>query len=279
VKSLDASYDSFQREYEKIHEYFTFSGLSFALVGTMQDQAKECAKQKKLRVKKKELSYSAADRKVGEIVLICEWVSIEEYSKKEKITVEDAEKQATDGALGPVHIENDQKYVIWPKERQHDKDLPEFGKKLFHASVEQKVGATITIENPEQALTALGQYRDLDKVLVQSMQQLCPTCLLLYWTVFEAYVKDFIETLYFLHPEQVLKKYGKNEMTLNAVFDGSHRFTDIESLKRRVLDVVLEKYDRENISKSDEYQRVAVYARVSTDDYRQTSSFELQRQY
>ncbi len=31
--------------------------------------------------------------------------------------------------------------------------------------------------------------------------------------------------------------------------------------------------------KSDEYQRVAVYARVSTDDYRQTSSFELQRQY
>ena len=31
--------------------------------------------------------------------------------------------------------------------------------------------------------------------------------------------------------------------------------------------------------KSDEFQRVAVYARVSTDDYRQTSSFELQRQY
>lgn len=31
--------------------------------------------------------------------------------------------------------------------------------------------------------------------------------------------------------------------------------------------------------KSDEYQRVAVYVRVSTDDYRQTTSFELQRQY
>lgn len=31
--------------------------------------------------------------------------------------------------------------------------------------------------------------------------------------------------------------------------------------------------------KSDEYQRVAVYARVSTDDIRQTSSFELQRKY
>ncbi len=31
--------------------------------------------------------------------------------------------------------------------------------------------------------------------------------------------------------------------------------------------------------KSDEYQRVAVYARVSTDDVRQTSSFELQKRY
>ena len=31
--------------------------------------------------------------------------------------------------------------------------------------------------------------------------------------------------------------------------------------------------------KSDEYQRVAVYARVSTDDVRQTTSFELQQAY
>ena len=31
--------------------------------------------------------------------------------------------------------------------------------------------------------------------------------------------------------------------------------------------------------KSDEYQRVAVYARVSTDDITQTTSFELQRKY
>ena len=31
--------------------------------------------------------------------------------------------------------------------------------------------------------------------------------------------------------------------------------------------------------KSDEYQRVAVYARVSTDDVRQTTSFELQKNY
>ena len=36
---------------------------------------------------------------------------------------------------------------------------------------------------------------------------------------------------------------------------------------------------RTDTYKSDEYQRVAVYARVSTDDVNQTTSFELQRKY
>ena len=58
VKSLKASYEYFESEYEKIHEYFTFSGLSFALVGTMQEQAKECAKEKKLQFSRKEISHS-----------------------------------------------------------------------------------------------------------------------------------------------------------------------------------------------------------------------------
>ena len=59
-----------------------------------------------------------------------------------------------------------------------------------------------------------------------------------------------------------------------------------ERVRRRVnAQVDPEKYEYfpETVSsdhyKSDEFQRVAVYARVSTDDVRQTSSFELQKTY
>lgn len=59
-----------------------------------------------------------------------------------------------------------------------------------------------------------------------------------------------------------------------------------ERVRRRVnAQVDPEKYEYfpETVSsdhyKSDEFQRVAVYARVSTDDVRQTSSFELQKAY
>ena len=37
--------------------------------------------------------------------------------------------------------------------------------------------------------------------------------------------------------------------------------------------------ERTDYVKSDEYQRVAIYARVSTEDPAQTSSFELQQKY
>ena len=56
-----------------------------------------------------------------------------------------------------------------------------------------------------------------------------------------------------------------------------------ERVRRRVnaqVDPDKYEYYPETVSsdhyKSDEFQRVAVYARVSTDDVRQTSSFELQ---
>ena len=66
---------------------------------------------------------------------------------------------------------------------------------------------------------------------------------------------------------------------------------DSTKIKRRVWELQSqcvhgpEKYEYfpETVSsdhyKSDEFQRVAVYARVSTDDVRQTSSFELQKTY
>ena len=253
MKSLQEAYDLFEKEYKKIHEYFVFSGLSFALVGTMQDQAKEKAKQTKIRVKKKESSFSKADHKIEEISVICEWVSLQEYSEREKLPLNSIEEQARAGVLGPTHEEGSELYVIWPKERQQDTDLPEFGKKMFEIKYSQSIETKAIIENSEQALSALGHYPDLAGTIDRSQQQLCPTCLLLYWTAFEGFVKDFIDTLYYLHPEQVLKKYGKNPMTLNAVFDGSHRFTDMDSLKRRVLEEVLAKYDRENISKLIEF--------------------------
>ena len=59
-----------------------------------------------------------------------------------------------------------------------------------------------------------------------------------------------------------------------------------ERVRRRVnaqIDPEKYEYFPETVSsdhyKSDEFQRVAVYARVSTDDVRQTSSFELQKTY
>ena len=59
-----------------------------------------------------------------------------------------------------------------------------------------------------------------------------------------------------------------------------------ERVRRRVnaqVDPDKYEYYPETVSsdhyKSDEFQRVAVYARVSTDDVRQTSSFELQKTY
>lgn len=183
----------------------------------------------------------------------CEWVSLLEYANRENVSIDIVEEQADSGMLGPVHTEEGCKYIIWPKNQQKSDTLPEFGKKSFKIIAKQNIDAMIEIDNTEQALTILGKYPNLEEAIERSCQQLIPSCLLLYWTVFEAYVKDFIETLYCIHPEQVLKKYGKNEMTLNAIFDGSHRFTDIESLKHKVLDEVLAKYDRENISKLIEF--------------------------
>lgn len=260
MKSLNTIYNQFEEKYKKIFEYYEFSSLSFALVGTMQNQVKECAKSHfKFPVKKTEMSYSTADLQVKNTVLDCEWISLQEYSNREKIPLDALEEQAEAGLLGKVHAEGAEKYIIWPKERQQATCLPKFGEKQFEVKIEQTVESTIAIENSDQALALLGRYQSLDSIIDQSRQQLCPTCLLLYWTIFEEFVKDFIVTLYMLYPEKALQKYGKNEMSLKAIFDGSQKFTDIISLKRKVLDIILAKYDsensHENVSKIIEFVR------------------------
>ena len=231
------TYENYKHECDIATKFYHFTVVSYAMMAMSIDNEppKESNKESiKNSVKKAATSYTAASSSFDkdDIKLVCEWIDLEEYSRREKMTIDEVKRQLQEGKLGKVHKRNSKEFVIWPKEYQFSKDLPEFGKKKFSIKVQQRRAAPIGVDNKED-LTALVklQYKDIEKSADVAKDMLNRETFLLYWSLFEHYIQQIAVQLFELYPEKVLAN--------KTIFDQSSKLTDIRELRDYIMGTVI----------------------------------------
>jgi hypothetical protein len=214
-------------------------------------------------LKKKELSFSMADVEVKSVGLKCTWLIIPAYSEKLGIAVEEVEKAASDGSLGPiaVHPETGNQLIIWPPEFQTYAiaDLPEPGKSKFKSEVSISATASVEVDEEQQEnfedtqkkLLALAHaVGETDDLGTKAETMLFQSSFLLQWTAFEVFVRETIHELYKRHPGKLCKGQKGTAVSLSYadVFEMSESFSSINELRESIVNREIEKHKKDSAS-------------------------------
>lgn len=257
---IEETYRNYKKELKIAEKFYTITSYSYDLCTSLKDE--DISFDPKLlggRPDKNQSSYTPAEVEYNS-VLSCEWVSLSDFSKREKLKYDDVEAKAENGEYGEV-VENDgQKYIIWPTEYQFSDEKPEFGKKLFSVEVKQKIAVTKEISGENLKGFIKTYFKDLDKTTSDAQEILNRETFLLYWSAFEQYVKQMALVLFELFPEEVFKnkKYGKETMSLLDIYVQSKKFTDISELSSYILGTIIgnsAQGNKDSISKTIQFIR------------------------
>ena len=257
AQELENIYNNVIKEYNRIGRFNRLTSLTYdlALASVENGVNDKAVFQIPDKIPQKKMSYSAADREVEGVELSRGWISLEEYSDKTGISLDEVLKNADNGDYGEVKEKKGKKVVFWPPEEQGRDDLPPVESKNTYR-VKFSVKGTVSYEKEsglEEMISYLGPKDSLEKQTSEAILLLNRETFLLYWSTFEQYVKNMTFALFELFPEQVFKnkKYGKNQMTYLDIFEGSSKFTNIQDLKNHIISSILGDpgTERESISK------------------------------
>lgn len=241
---VEDTYRNFTRELKIAQRFYKITVYSYDLCSSISDEEIDFDKKVVTEQLKgnKQVSYSPANVEIGKPEIKCEWITLEEFSKRENIEFQEVMKNYEEGKYGEVQIKENQKYIIWPIEFQFTNNRPEFGKKLFKVPVKQKASVNVTLTNPNDIKGYIKTaFKDIDKATSDAQKILNRETYLLFWTSFEQYIKQMALVLFELYPENVFrnKKYSKETMSYLDIYEQSNHMTDISELGTYILNTVI----------------------------------------
>lgn len=210
-----------------------------------------------------QLSYTPADLTVTGVEEKCRWVNLDEYADFSGKTLDEIQKQVDANQLGPIekHPESGETLIIYP-EAFHAlprAQLPEIGKKKYCVSLKTK--ATVSIEfdaldttnfeaTQQQFLHLAHAVGKPTEVGERAEEMLYRSCLILYWTAFEVFIRSTVHELFRQHPEVIASgKRGKsNTITYEELLNLSCRFSDAEALRASLVERAIEREESEGRS-------------------------------
>lgn len=151
-------YSNFNSELLRIDEFEELSTIAYGI--TLQllfhRSKKELIEIKYPESEWDKSSFSMADQEIEDIVLSCEWITLNDYATRIGSSLDEIRYKASQNQLGPIkeHPETKEKVVIWPPEYQTKalEDLPTPDLKLFTAkvSIKSSIPMELDLEDVEQ---------------------------------------------------------------------------------------------------------------------------------
>lgn len=253
-------YENYKKELEIAQRFYIITSCSYNLCTTLSgEDIRFDSRVSVNNLNKKDISYSPAEMECAPTML-CEWITILEYSHREKISFKELEENAKTGIYGEVINDDEQEYIIWPSKYQFSDKKPEFGKKLYQVEVKQKVNVKAAVSDEDLKGYIKATFKDLNKTTLEAQEILNRETYLLYWAAFEQYVKQMAVVLFEIFPDEVFKnkKYGKETMSLLDIFIQSKKFTDMAELRDYILNSIIRlssQGNKDSVSKTIQFIR------------------------
>lgn len=260
-----APYVNYSATIQYIEDFVRISELAYGITKQlMKKHSKDALSAVEMpQLKKKELSFSMADVKVKNVGFVCGWLSIQAYAGKLGSAVEEVEKSASEGKLGPIaiHPETRNQLIIWPQEFQTYaiEKLPEPGKSKFKSEISIAAKASIEIDeeqldnfdDTQKKLLALAHsVGDTEELGTKAETMLFQSSFLLQWTAFETFIRETIHELYKRHPGKLCKGQKGTTVSLSYadVFEMSESFSSIDELRESIVNREIEKHKKDGAS-------------------------------
>jgi hypothetical protein len=179
--------------------------------------------------------------------LLCGWVSTEEFSHREQMTVADVMVGAERGELGPTinHPETGEVLIAWPRElhSRPANELPPFGKNTYRVLVQLRAGYKKTINtstvNADDAtaefLEVARTVGDTETAVKTALATMHRSCLVLQWTHFENFLRSTVIELLRLFPQKLLS-LKRRTLSYDELLTFSKDLSSIESLSLGLLE-------------------------------------------
>ncbi|WP_288132445.1 hypothetical protein [Microbulbifer sp.] len=258
-------YKNYLELYDYIDNFLSISSLSYGITKQLLNKhGKADLKGIDLpEPNKKALSFSMADINVKDVEFICGWISCSEYAKKLEISEAEVIEKANIGKLGhkSEHPKSGECILIWPEEYQSKEldELPAPGKSKFKPKVSITAKAGLSIDTDEltgfedkqmQLVRLAHAVGDKDKVTNKAETMLFQSSFLLNWTAFEVFIRESIHSLYRAHPKKLTKgqKGSAQSLSYKDIFQMSAEFDDIEKLKFSLIEMEIDKHQKDGES-------------------------------
>jgi hypothetical protein len=265
-KALNFSpYKNYLELYDYIDNFLSITSLSYGITNQLLNKHDKAGLEgiELPKPNKKTLSFSMADMNVKDVEFVCGWITCSEYAKKLEISETEVIEKAETGVLGhkSEHPESGECLLIWP-ERYKDKNLDELpspGKSKFKPKISIVAKADFSIDTDEltgfedkqmQLVRLAHAVGDKDKVTNKAETMLFQSCFLLNWTAFEVFIRETIHALYRMHPVKLTKgqKGAAQTLSYKDIFQMSSEFEDIEKLKFSLVEMEIEKHQKDGES-------------------------------
>jgi hypothetical protein len=257
-------YVAFLASKRQIYEFTELTELSYRLAQQLlfKFPKSELPHVREKRPRLEELSFSRADREFVSADLVCGWITVEDYALRIGSDVEVIREQAQRGILGPAeqHPETGEMLLIWPADyhTQPREKLPSVGKNTYEVTYRTTAHATLMTDPTDLSSFEVTQAKFLrlahalgepSKVAERAKEILNRTTLLLYWTVFEIFLRDTIQEMIRRHPIVLISgKRGQETLTYKEFATLTSGFTSLDGILERLIIRELDKSESEGES-------------------------------
>lgn len=209
------------------------------------------------KIDPEKVSYSMGD--LDSVELSCEWITLRDYAERTKASLMEVQKQASQGAIGPIQKDpkTSKEIAIWPPEKQKlpMEKLPKPGGKSFKAkilmSAQVPMDEADDFEKTQKTFLRLAHsIGEPDQAADRAREVLCRSCFPLRWTQFEIFLRSSIHELFKKHPHMLASTSRAMKPTVsyaNVVYL-SERFTSINNLREALVEKEIERSETEGQS-------------------------------
>jgi hypothetical protein len=198
------------------------------------------------RPERNELSYSMAEGEAFSLELECRWLTFSQYADKCNLDLEDVEREAADGRLGPVLKPPNREVdvIIWPPRMQTKplSELPKPGVAQVRVTFQARVPFELDLEDDfDQVqnifLTLAHSRGEPEAVVKRAAEILYRSCFILQWTIFEVFVRHTVQELIRRHPSKLAagRRGKKCSVSYDEVLEMTENLSSVETLRDTLI--------------------------------------------
>lgn len=242
-------YVTYEASTDQIETFVRFTENSYALSWHLMELNPRDSLPERRPPSREEIgkaSYSVADTAVKDVELAYEWVTYEEYGRRENLHQEVVAECAEQGQYGTVnrHPQTLQAMILWPPSSQQDPKAQtlEPGKKSFRVKVEAnmyfaanlELGQEENAEDVQATLLWLAHQYGPDEISRrQAYKALFSSGLLLQWTAFEEFLRDTVGFMLRKHPAKIADR--KKAVSYEELVTLTEDFGSVEALQNALI--------------------------------------------